>query len=244
MDRIKTRATDWDSPGIQDSTRLIVVEDDPELLSDIVDYFRHRGFAVRGVGDGAGLDAALDDEGADLVLLDVLLPGESGISIARRLARREGMGIVMLTCKGEADDQITGLEAGADVYLSKGTDLGVIEATLRSVLRRVKGADADSGQWQLDTLTWLLITPGGEKVSLTATEIGLLVPLCAAAGRTVDRATILTEIGKPDTESSRRNLEACVRRLKAKVEEAAGCSLPIKTAYGSGFAFTSRVDVT
>ncbi|MBL4615105.1 MAG: response regulator [Magnetovibrio sp.] len=247
-------------PDTSAQPRLIVVDDEADYLGELVAFFRHRGFATRGVCDGASLDAALSEESADLVVLDLYLPGEDGVSIARRLRQTLNIGIVMLTCRDESDSQAKGLRAGADAYLSKETDLFVIEETVRAVLRRIVPSLVPSGAgeivgvdarqtangviepaWHLDRQTWLLTAPDGRCTNLTARELTLLHQLLAKPGVPCSRADLLACQGKSDTEAARRSLDSTISRLKRKIESALEQPCPIQSAYGVGYVFLAPV---
>jgi len=128
---------------MQAAPALVVVDDEADLREAVAEYLARRGFDVRQAGDGPGLWALLADRPADLVLLDVSMPGEDGVSIARRLRATGDVGIVMLSAAGSLVDRVVGLEVGADDYIAKPVDLRELLARLRAVLRR-RGAIAEA----------------------------------------------------------------------------------------------------
>src|SRR5262249_49096086 len=152
-----------------------VVEDDPGLLRDLLEFLALRGFAARGFASAETFFESWPAARYDLLLLDVALPGVSGLEIAQRVradsSQNGGVGVVMLTALDANDDHLLGLHAGADVYLSKRSSLEVIEAACRSVLRRLhapgrsRSGDAD-GHWRLDTQRWQLQAPAGAWLDL------------------------------------------------------------------------------
>jgi two-component system OmpR family response regulator len=229
----------------------VVVEDDQGLRGDLVEFLAGRDFEALGAEDGAALDDILAEGGADLILLDIILPGgESGIEIAKRLRRDGKIGIVMLTGLSATQTHIDGLDAGADAYLVKTSELGVIEATIRSVLRRLemdleielakpRGQSSAEATWQLDELTWTLNAPNGRSAKLTSAETSILLQLFKTLGHPVSRDTLVKALGKPDSESNRRNLDVAIRRLRVKIESQIGMVLPLDTVYSRGYAFTA-----
>ncbi|MBF0285159.1 MAG: response regulator transcription factor [Magnetococcales bacterium] len=227
--------------------RVVVVDDDPGLLRDVVEFLNLRGFLARGVGDGSSLWRELARESAELIVLDWMLPGEDGLEIARKLRQAHtAAGVLMLTCRGGVGDQVMGLESGADAYLMKGTDLLVIEATLRSLQRRLTREEPPPADgppaWSLDRLGWELIAPGGQRVKLNASEMALLEALFRSPGQTVERPRLLAAMDKEETLAARRNLDTMVLRLRRKVEELTGQELPLESSYGKGLVFTARAD--
>jgi DNA-binding response OmpR family regulator len=239
---------------------LAVVEDDPGLLQDMTEYLELRGFAARGFGSAEAFFEAWPAASFDLLLLDVVLPGESGLALAQRVRAQQvqaaGVGIVMLTALQASDDHVSGLEAGADVYLSKHSSLEVIEAACRSVLRRMDasgtarsagagaGAGADGeGRWCLNTRRWLLQAPDGACLDLTHTEVVLLGALFEQAGRTVSREELLERLGRRATLPGLRNLDNTASRLRRKVQAACGVELPVRPSYGQGYTFTGTCEM-
>jgi DNA-binding response OmpR family regulator len=238
--------------------RLVVVEDDPGLRMDLVEFLEDRGFSVREAVDGGELDRHLAAGPADLVILDVMLPGESGMDIARRLRRDHDLGILMLTCLGDTRTHLAGLDAGADAYLVKNVDLSVVEATVRALLRR-RGANAtpaESGHevawsepvarpqdpgapiWIYDSVYWSLGAPNGVSVRLTPKERSLIEALLSKPHETVSRTAILAAVGYREDTFGSRALDALVRRLRRKIVEETGVELPVQTVHAYGYVFS------
>lgn len=234
---------------------IIVVEDDPDLRGDLVDYLNLQGFTALGAATGAHLLDLLAVRKADLVLLDVGLPDQSGLDLIPQVRQHHPeTGIVMLTAYGDAPTRVASLETGADAYLVKGTSLEVIEATCMALLRRLRrppsapletAAATTSSRpptnapapWLLDTLSGQLLSPLGHALELTLMERNFLVQLMAGPGHIVTRQAILEAMGRSETLSNLRNLDGCAARLRRKAEEELGQPLPVRSSYGQGYAF-------
>lgn len=223
---------------------IVLVEDDPDFRDETCAFFDARGFEITAVADGDTLRQVISTGGVELVLLDVMLrdSNESGLEIARRLRRElPEIGIVMLTCLDQPIDQVRGLDTGVDSYLAKGGDLMVLEATVRNVLDRRKGVLRDRDDaWALDRTKWSLTAPNGKRVTITNAELTLLSCLMTRHDAPVARSVLLSALDKPDDEFTNRNLDNIVRRLRRKVESEAQMELPLRSAYGKGYAFTAR----
>lgn len=237
------------------AARIAVVEDNPELLADLVEFLGLRGFAARGFGDAEAFFQAWPATRFDLLLLDVALPGLSGLEIAQRVGAlpTERPGVVMLTALDANEEQVQGWKAGADAYLSKRSSLEVIEAACHGVLRRLKPSaslpapappEAGAGEgWRLRARHWQLLAPTGAALALTQAEVALLAALCEKPGQAVTRVALLACLGKAETLSSLRNLDNTASRLRRKVQAACGLDLPLRPSYGRGYTFTGNCEV-
>lgn len=229
--------------------RIAVVEDEASLRADVVEYLSACGHAVIGCEDGRALDRALAETPADLIILDINLPGEDGFSIAKRLRDHSDIGIIMLTARGVNVDRVVGLEIGADVYLVKPIELRELEAQIRSLSRRLSGASAAAQasvtvgehHWIYDQLAWSLVSPTGEVIKLTANERVFVSLLVENPGEPVSRAAIFRALGKREWDAGDRSVDSMVRRLRAKGGETSGRDLPIEAVHGTGYAFTAPV---
>ncbi|MDP1613547.1 MAG: response regulator transcription factor [Sulfuritalea sp.] len=233
------------------STHLLaVVEDDPGLRADLTEFLQLRGFAARGFDSAEAFFRAWPAVRFDLLLLDVALPGASGLDIARRVRAHDTAGIVMLTSLDANSDHVTGLGAGADMYLSKNSSLEVIEAACHGVLRRLESLGASQAEtvpgdvWRMDGRRWRLEAPNGTAVDLTHAESVLLFMLFRSPGEAIPRDQLLARMGKPDTLSNLRNLDNAVSRIRRKVLQACGVELPVRPCYGKGYTFTGECEVT
>ncbi|MEG3641410.1 response regulator transcription factor [Magnetococcus sp. PR-3] len=234
---------------------VLIVEDNADLLEDLMDFLDARGFSVEGAKSGQEMYRALEHKKPDLVVMDILLPDDNGIALTRRLREEGDMGILMLTCMNDSQQMVDSLQSGADAYLLKDSELSVVEANLRSIMRRLPkwaSSESDEGEasgevdgntWQYDTITWTLSAPTGLSVKLNGREHRFLLTLCKTPGQTVERPICLEALGKKDTVTNRRSMDVFVRRLKAKIEPTVNLSFPLDTVYGVGYAFTAPIQV-
>lgn len=250
------------------NTCIIVVEDDPDLRGDLVDYLNLRGLTALGASTATRLLELLSVRQVSMVLLDVGLPDQSGLELLPHLRQHHpDIGIIMLTSFGDTTTRIASLDGGADAYLVKGASLEVIEATCMALLRRLQPSkaktlalagdlappgmqapasdDTDSAEsvWMLVTLDGRLRTPLGSELQLTLMERDFLAQLMAQPGQIVTRQDILMALGRTETLSNMRNLDGCAARLRRKVEQELGVSLPVRSSYGQGYAFTGRAHI-
>lgn len=222
--------------------RIAIVEDNADLLDELLFNLRHQGFEPEGFPDGAALDAALAAQpGWQVLVLDLGLPGEDGLSIARRLRRSHpALGIVMLTARGGIDDRVDGLTQGADLYLAKPVDMKELGASIHAVARRVGQIAGVRLTWRLDTLGRRLSSPEGRVIDLTHPEVMILAALARSREHLLDRAALITAIGKnPDT-YDQRALEVTVSRLRQKL----GAEAPLRAVRGKGYAFNAPLRVS
>lgn len=216
--------------------RIIVVEDNPGLLEDLVFQLRHFGFAVRGAVDGRALDALLEQEDCDILVLDVNLPFESGFQIARRVRAFGRRGVIMLTARESLEDKLQGLAEGADIYLVKPIDRRELIGCINSLLRRLKPETRPSEGWRLDLESRLLKAPDGRELELTPHEVRTLHLLLTKPGEIFHRSEVLKALGidfagVPD---SRINMVMSRLRQKLALFDA---ELLIKTWRNAGYNY-------
>lgn len=222
--------------------RIGLVEDNLDYRAEVAFHLRRAGFEIALESDGVGIDAQLVDCPCDLLMLDMGLPGEDGLVIARRLRRQQpGLGIVMLTARGSLDDRLSGLEEGADAYLVKPIDMRELVSTLHSVQRRLTVAAPPDEAWSLIPNTLSIGSPSGELVALTATEMDLLKCLAEAAPEPVSRETLGAAMGHPEPDFDYRRLEVAFSRLRKKLEAALAGESPIRSARGRGYVFAAPI---
>lgn len=224
---------------------LLVVDDDAELRELTDAYLSRNGFDVATVADAGEMDAWLVDHAPDLVVLDLMLPGEDGLSIAKRLKADREMPIVMLSAQGDDVDRIVGLEVGADDYLAKPFNPRELLARIRAVLRRASAREAlDEGERNTRTFGRFVLdldahqlARDGEEVGLTSGEFDLLAVLSAHPNRVLDRDRILDLLTGAERSPFDRSIDVRVTRLRGKIEADPAKPVYIKTVWGKGYMF-------
>ena len=220
-----------------ENARLLIVDDDRELSSMLATYLAGQGYQVTVLDHGGGLDAMLAQAAPDLLILDVMLPGEDGLSIARRLSG--SLPILMLSAKGEDIDRILGLEFGADDYLAKPFHMEELLARVRALIRRGKGrasAELVCGPVTLDTRR-ARVAVAGQPVNLTAQEFKVLAYLMHKAGEVVSRTELTEHIYAQDFDRDSNTVEVFIGRLRKKL----GHDL-IETHRGMGYRLARWAD--
>ena len=227
------------------SPKLLVVDDDPELRELTQAYLVKNGFIVNTVETSVGMDEFLATNDVDLLILDLMLPGEHGLAIAKRLKKKKDLPIIIVSAQGEDIDRIVGLEIGADDYLPKPFNPRELLARIRAVLRRSSGKleekETESSRlvfndFELD-LNAHSLSRGGEKVSLTSGEFDLLALLAANPNRVLHRDTILDRLTGAERSPFDRSIDVRVTRLRGKLEFDPSKPELIKTIWGKGYMF-------
>ncbi|KAA0578142.1 response regulator [Azospirillum sp. Sh1] len=234
---------------------LLVVDDDREIRSLVAQFLTKHGYRVTGVRDGAEMMRTLDGARVDLIVLDLMLPGEDGLSLCRRLRAAPQTAqtpVIMLTAMGEETDRIVGLEMGADDYLAKPFSPRELLARIKAVLRRVSappvaGAPAAAGTvlrfegWSLDLTKRELRSPDGVLVQLSAGEYDLLVAFVEHPQRVLTRDQLLDLARGRSAVPFDRSIDVQVSRLRRKIEPDPAEPALIKTVRGGGYLFTPTV---
>lgn len=225
-------------------TRIGLIEDNLDYRAEVAFHLRRSGFEIALESDGRNIDAQLAHCLCDLLVLDLGLPVEDGLTIARRLRQKQpSLGIVMLTARGILHDRLSGLEQGADAYLVKPVDMRELVATLRSVQRRLAVVAPPSEAWSLNPNTLSIGSPSGEIVAVTATEMDLLKCLATAAPSPASREALAAAMGHPEFDFDYRRLEVAFSRLRKKLEGALAEESPIRAARGRGYVFAAPIRV-
>ena len=220
--------------------RVGLIEDNADYRTEVAFHLRRADIEIVLESDGIGVDDQLENCPCDVLVLDLGLPVEDGLVIARRLReRRPGLGIVMLTARGSLDDRLAGLEKGADAYLVKPVDMRELVATLYSVQRRLAATPsvATVQHWTLDPRTLSLTSPKGQAIKLSVNEVELLKQLGAADGAPVSRRELAQALGYPNPDFDDRRLEVAFSRLRQKIEAIEPDSTVIRAARGQGYLF-------
>lgn len=219
---------------------IAVVEDDEDIRANVCGFLNKSGLRAWGAESAEDFYVRLLNERADLIIVDLGLPGESGMSLVKRLTQ-QGVAVIVLTARGEVESRIAGLNAGALQYFVKPADLNELVAGIRSQLRHSgSGASAQPGQavpWRLDAGKAVLVAPNQQGVSLTTRELDLVSSLIAAQGGLVTKQALLHAMGTDDMEDGFHRIESQLTRLRRKTLEATGLPLPVRAVFGKGLVF-------
>jgi len=224
---------------------VLIVDDDREIRGLLAQYLEKHDFRTTAVADGKEMRRVLDRTHIDLLVLDLMLPGEDGLTLCRELRSRSQLPIIMLTARGEEVDRIVGLELGADDYVAKPFNprelLGRIKAVLRRAAHAPRDPSPDSvrgfsfGGWRLDTVTRTLRNSDGREVALSGAEYRLLAVLLGAGNRVLTRAQLTELLRGRDADPFDRSIDVRVSRLRQILGDDARAPQIIKTVYGEGY---------
>jgi len=230
---------------------ILIVDDDSEISSLLADYLEKNGYRTSTAGDGKAMWKALDERRIDLIVLDLNLPGDDGLTLCRNLRARSGIPVIMLTARAEPVDRILGLEMGADDYLPKPFEPRELFARIRSVLRRTQAApgpaQAPESQmlrfagWTMDTTARHLVNPQGVVVALSGAEYRLLKIFLDHANRVLSRDQLLNMIAGRDADPFDRSIDLQISRLRQKLGEDARSPQIIKTVRNEGYVLATVV---
>lgn len=228
---------------------VVIVEDDEEIRILVADLLRQDGYNVEAAGSGAELDEVLSRVRADLLILDVMLPGEDGLAICRRIRARDGVPILMLTAKSDEIDRVLGLEMGADDYVVKPFGPRELIARVRARLRRARQGETLAhatrrfafDNFVVDLDARHLATADGAEVVLTTAEFDLLACLVGAPRRVLSRDHIMSRVRGRSADPYDRTIDMLVSRLRRKLEAASPGTALISTVRNTGYLFTAQV---
>ena len=223
---------------------IVVVEDHDALREQLMAYLARPGWRLRGADCGEALDGLLRDQSADVVVLDLNLPFEDGTSIARRLRLAfPGMGIVMLTARVRPVDRTAGYASGADVYLTKPTNVEELESVIQNLARRLVPQPGADSALVLDQTSHCLRLPGGDNIQLTSKEAQLLRLLAMAPDLQLDTDYLLYQLYQDDETAGRRgNMTVLISRLRLKLSATADKDL-VRAVRGVGYRLGAKVVV-
>jgi two-component system, OmpR family, response regulator len=237
----------------QASPNILVVEDDRETRALIAKYLRSNACHVTTAADGREMTRVMVDRRVDLLILDVMLPGEDGLSLCRKVRAESETPIIMLTARGEDVDRIVGLEMGADDYLAKPFNPRELLARIHAVLRRQAfGQNASRAEpatalgfagWRIDLRLRELRNPDGARVVMTSAEFDLLQTFCERPGRVLSRDVLLDFTHGRNAGSFERSIDVLVSRIRRKIEPDPREASLIKTVRSGGYVFTPRVEI-
>jgi two-component system OmpR family response regulator len=231
--------------------RVLCVEDDVEIALMLGEVLEDNGFSAAFVGSGAEMDGALRQDSYDLVLLDVMLPGEDGFSICQRLRRQSSIPIIVVTARGETVDRVIGLETGADDYITKPFNSRELVARIRALMRRVRGEPVPNRSrarsitfqgWRIDPATRELHDPTGLRIVLTSVEFDLLLAFCRHPGQVLSREQLMEIVHGGAVGSVERSIDVHISRIRQKLEPDSRQRAMIKTVRLGGYMFTPPVE--
>jgi DNA-binding response OmpR family regulator len=238
-----------------DASHILVVDDDARIRLMLTRYFEQEGYRISSAANGAAMRAHLTANRVDIVLLDIVMPGDDGLTLAREIRAHSDLGIIMLTGRGEMLDRVIGLEVGADDYIAKPFHLREVLARVKSVLRRRKASPDPTASnqtqsnemirfdgWILDIGRRQLLAPKGVEVPLTTGEFDLIAALAKHPGRVFSRDTLMDLTRGRTLEAFDRTIDAQIARLRKKIEENPKNPALIKSVRGVGYVFTGKVD--
>ncbi len=231
---------------------LLVVDDDVEIRNLLSKLLTGYGFTVSQASNGEEMFAVLNDEQIDLIILDIMMPGEDGFSLCRTLRADSNISIIMLTAVGEDTDRIIGLEMGADDYLTKPFNPRELLARVKAVLRRTGDLQVETmpstdtsiicfEDWQLDMATRRLLSPENVEISLSSGEYSLLEAFVEHPQKVLSRDQLLEYTRNRLAGPFDRSIDVQVSRLRQKIEEDPKKPVLIKTVRGGGYMFTAKI---
>ncbi|MFJ2697203.1 response regulator [Streptomyces rochei] len=226
--------------------RVLIIEDDRAVRDGVRLALRRQGHEVAAAATGEEGLELLRSFRPDAVVLDLMLPGMTGLEVCRRIRAHDQVPIIMATARGDDTDIVVGLESGADDYVVKPVRARVLDARIRAVLRRAGTAD-DPGASRVEhhgdlviDRAGLTVTHRGQPVALGPSELRLLLTLSASAGQVFSRQQLLEAVWEHNYHGDARLVDACVKRLRAKIGEPAGSPQYVHTVRGFGYRFGPR----
>jgi two-component system OmpR family response regulator len=241
-------------PGSETTAHVLAVDDDPSVLKVIADYLGDNGMRVTALGSGRQVGATLVRETIDLVVLDLRMPGEDGMEIARKLRAESHLPIIMLTARKDEADRVMGLELGADDYLTKPFSPRELLARIRALLRRARAQQSVAGSLQkirayrfagfeLNVRLRRLTGPAGTNIPLTNNEFNLLAAFLAAPHHVLSRDQLLGLSRLYNDEVYDRSVDVQIGRLRKKIQPDKDSAKLIRTERGAGYVFTAAVEI-
>jgi len=248
-------------PNDKHQEKILIVDDDIQIQQLLMRYLTEQGYSVEAVGDGKEMNSWLEQHQADLIILDLMLPGEDGLSLARHIRNKNVTPIIILSARGDEMDKIIGLEVGADDYLSKPFNPRELLARIRAVLRRgcsqfvAQNDHAEKDESNQKTLlesTDTLIHFGDfmlnidnrilmraeEEIDLTSGEMSLLIIFATRPRRVLNRDQLMDSLSAGDAEPFDRSIDVRITRLRRKLDDSGSKPRFIRTVWGQGYRFT------
>ncbi|MCB5189020.1 response regulator [Methylobacillus caricis] len=230
---------------------ILVVDDDHEIRELLTEYLRDSGFTVSEAANGREMWRLVNKEQIDLIVLDLMLPEEDGLSLCRELRAQDDTPVIMLTAKGTLIDRIVGLEVGADDYLPKPFDPRELLARIKVILRRIRPSREKAGAdeyayisfqgWRLDTQARQMFSPEGVIVSLGSSDYMVLRALLEHPNRPLSREFLIEHVYGKDSQAFDRSIDVCISRLRQHMESDTRNPTIIRTVRNAGYMLVSQV---
>ena len=241
---------------MEHADHILVVDDDREIRQMVADYLRRNGLRASEAADGREMRAVLDTNAIDLIVMDVMMPGEDGLTLTRNLraGKHRAIPVVMLTAREDQTDRIIGLEMGADDYVTKPFAARELLARIKAVIRRTRMLPPNLqvteaaqllgfGRWRLDTTARHLLDPDGTVVALSGAEFRLLRVFLDHPNRVLSRDQLLNLTQGRDAELFDRSIDLLVSRLRQRLQDDAREQSYIKTVRSEGYVFSAPVTI-
>lgn len=228
---------------------ILIVDDDAQIRQLLREYLAGFGMSVVSVADGIAMNEALDTGNFDLIILDLMLPGEDGLSLCRNLRAKSNIPILMLTARGEAMDRVVGLEIGADDYIVKPFEPRELVARINTILRRSRGDREIANEpkqaafmgWRLNYILRHLVSPDELVIPLSNAEFRLLAVLVEHPNRVLSRDFLLDEARGRNMDMFDRSIDILISRVRQKLNDDPRTPSLIKTVRGEGYIFDAKV---
>jgi two-component system OmpR family response regulator len=228
---------------------ILLVDDDTQIRQLLSDYLGGFGMSVVAVADGKAMAEALDKKLFDLIILDLMLPGDDGLTLCRSLRASSDIPILMLTARGEAMDRVVGLEVGADDYIVKPFEPRELVARIHTILRRARGNGENAKEqkevrflgWRLNYILRQLVSPDELVIPLSNAEFRLLTVLVEHPSRVLTRDFLLDEARGRNMETFDRSIDILISRVRQKLHDDPRTPAIIKTVRGEGYIFDAKV---
>jgi two-component system OmpR family response regulator len=226
------------------SAKILIVEDEQDFREGLIELLTLKGFEAAGVGTLSEYHTWVTQHTYDILILDRNLPDGDGVDILKNHQLLKGAGSVILSCEGQPEDRILGINADADYYLVKPVQFNELLAILNRVVRRLESsAPVSSAEWLLNIIRWQIITPDQQEMELTRSEFALMSCFLDKPGIVINRDQIITGLGFNPKVYDARRLEVMLRRLRKKLEDAGIEKFPLQTVYGVGLVFNETLRV-
>ncbi len=230
---------------------IAVVDDDRDARDELAEYLEHYGYRVSSLESGVALKSLMARDEPDLIVLDLIMPGENGITITRELRETSQVGIIMLTGAGDEFDEIVGLEIGADDYLTKPCNMRELLARVRTILRRSSVPAQPSNEkeergfefdgWKVELAARQVYNPNGDEVSFTTAEYDLLLVMLRNVNRVLSRDQLLTMTKNREAGPFDRSIDNLVSRIRRKIEVDPSVPRIVKTVQSVGYVCAAEV---